>query len=159
MKASSLIFSLSLTTLAGCSGMGVGKSDFSCDGLEEGVRCMSATDVYEETETTDKVGFTHDESGNKIVKETSGDKEEKDTNMVAETYKGTAPKVLPKVEYPQPVRMPAQIMRIWFGPWEDKQGDLNVGKTIYTELVPRRWTLADVDLIPGKRTYVPLDIQ
>lgn len=52
---------LKLTTIAiagilqGCSFMGIGKGDFSCPGGVDGVRCMSAQQVYQATESSDYV--------------------------------------------------------------------------------------------------------
>jgi hypothetical protein len=53
---------------------------------------------------------------------------------------GTSP-VLPRPEGPVPLRLPAQVMRVWIAPWEDSRGDLHAPGYLYTEIEPRRWTL------------------
>ena len=49
--------------------------------------------------------------------------------------------VLPRPEGPVPLRVPAQVMRVWIAPWEDSRGDLHAPGYLYTEIEPRRWTL------------------
>ncbi len=41
--------------MQGCSFMGIGKGDFDCPGGVDGVRCMSARQVYQATESSDYV--------------------------------------------------------------------------------------------------------
>jgi hypothetical protein len=58
-----------------------------------------------------------------------------------------------------PIRVPAQVMRIWIAPWEDTRGDLHAPGYVYTEIEPRRWTLG----VPGagatERLVRPLQIE
>ena len=49
--------------------------------------------------------------------------------------------VLPRPEGPVPLRVPAQVMRVWIAPWEDSRGDLHAPGYLYTEIEPRRWSL------------------
>ena len=67
--------------------------------------------------------------------------------------------VLPRPEGPVPIRVPAQVMRIWIAPWEDTRGDLHAPGYVYTEIEPRRWTLG----VPGagttERLVKPLQIE
>jgi len=51
--------------------------------------------------------------------------------------------LLPRSTDPLPLRLPAQVMRIWLAPWEDDRGDLHASGYVYTEIVPRTWTLAE----------------
>jgi conjugal transfer pilus assembly protein TraV len=44
---------------------------------------------------------------------------------------------------PDAFRQPAKIMRIYVRPWEDESGDLHMSGFIFTEIEPRRWTVAD----------------
>ena len=53
------------------------------------------------------------------------------------------PLLLPRSTDPLPLRLPAQVMRIWFAPWEDDRGDLHASGYLFTEIVPRTWTLAE----------------
>lgn len=40
---------------------------------------------------------------------------------------------------PVPVRTPAQVMRIWIAPWEDKTENLRVSSYVFTEIEKRKW--------------------
>jgi len=46
---------------------------------------------------------------------------------------------LAPVPQTDPVRAPAQVMRIFVAAWEDDTGSLHMPSTIFTEIVPRRW--------------------
>lgn len=50
--------------------------------------------------------------------------------------------LLPRSPDPIPLRMPAQVMRIWLAPWEDRQSDLHASGYVFTEIAPKTWTLA-----------------
>lgn len=50
--------------------------------------------------------------------------------------------LLPRSRDPIPLRMPAEVMRIWLAPWEDRQSDLHASGYVYTEISPKTWTLA-----------------
>jgi hypothetical protein len=71
---------------------------------------------------------------------------------------GTSP-VLPRPEDAVPLRVPAQVMRVWIAPWEDSRGDLHAPGYLYTEIEPRRWTLG-VPAEPDRETLIrPLQIE
>lgn len=61
---------------------------------------------------------------------------EKASHAVAESL------LLPRSRDPIPLRLPSQVMRIWLAPWEDDQSDLHASGYVFTEIVPRTWTLA-----------------
>jgi len=42
----------------------------------------------------------------------------------------------------EPFRVPAQVMRIFISPWEDESGDLHMGGYVFSEIAPRKWTVA-----------------
>jgi conjugal transfer pilus assembly protein TraV len=64
-----------------------------------------------------------------------------DTAAFAGTRVVATGPVLPRPEGPVPLRVPAQVMRVWIAPWEDSRGDLHAPGYLYTEIEPRRWTL------------------
>ena len=67
--------------------------------------------------------------------------------------------VLPRPEGPVPLRAPAQVMRVWIGPWEDSRGDLHAPGYLYTEIEPRRWSLG-APAEPDRETLIrPLQIE
>ncbi|NEX23227.1 TraV family lipoprotein [Thiorhodococcus mannitoliphagus] len=50
--------------------------------------------------------------------------------------------LLPRSRDPIPLRVPAQVMRIWLAPWEDENADLHASGYVFTEIAPRTWSLA-----------------
>lgn len=120
--------------LTGCSS--IGQEEFSCSGIPDGVRCMSARDVY---------AATNDGNVPRSVK-APGDAEAlplepnsiRVSDNVVDTY--VAPR-LP--DQPIPIRTPARVMRIWVSPWEDTNGDLIVTGFVYTEIEARKWVIGE----------------
>jgi conjugal transfer pilus assembly protein TraV len=128
-----LIILTSILTLNGCSILGLGNSDFSCPGGIDGVRCMSARQVYQATESSDYVKT-----------EVEREKNEGKASSLA----GAKPVIqsqiaVPSIEQPVPIRTQAKVMRIWMAPWEDEDGDLHADGFLYTEIENRRWNLGD----------------
>jgi len=67
--------------------------------------------------------------------------------------------VRPSPEGPVPLRLPAQVMRVWIAPWEDSRGDLHAPGYLYTEIEPRRWSLG-APAEPERDTLIrPLQIE
>ncbi len=150
---------LALTVVAGgLAGCAVGSSRFSCPGMPQGVRCANVTDIYELTNTVDRIEAT--------AKDPLGDDAERAEDARAaqrlpvEAGEAAAagdfpasvrPTPLagaragwvqpPRVDRPTPVRTPAQVMRVWMAPWEDTRGVLHVGGYHFVEVVARRWTI------------------
>ncbi|MBS9424202.1 type IV conjugative transfer system lipoprotein TraV [Photorhabdus caribbeanensis] len=133
-----------LIALSGCSAFNIGKDEYSCPGMPNGVQCMSARDVYAATndgnvprpmkpeEVKAKAEASDQNSSNVSVNSSNSE------NAVINNY--VAPR-LP--DRPIPIRTPAQVMRIWVAPWEDTNGDLIVTGYVYTEIEPRRWVIGD----------------
>ena len=48
-KAGLLLLAVGSTLLSGCSSLGLGSSEYGCPGMPDGVRCLSAREVYELT--------------------------------------------------------------------------------------------------------------
>jgi hypothetical protein len=82
-----------------------------------------------------------------------------DTAAIAGTRVVATGPVLPRPEGPVPLRVPAQVMRVWIAPWEDSRGDLHAPGYLYTEIEPRRWTLG-VPAEPDRELLIrPLQIE
>ena len=134
---------LVLGALAGCSSLNVGESDFSCSGMpgdfKGGEACKSARDIYEMTkngEVPDPVVYP----GSRGNEQSSP----ADSGYTLGPDPVTNDFVTPALpNRPVPIRTPAKVMRISVFPWEDKSGSLNVPGYVYTEIEPRRWTIAD----------------
>lgn len=112
--------------LAGCA---IGKSDFTCSGIPEGVSCLSASQVYEASKHTDGP--------------VTGNPEGRETEE-GQGPAGSGPKPLSMMapaitDGALPLRTPSRVMRIWIAPWETEDSDLHLTKLIYTEIEPRRW--------------------
>ena len=67
--------------------------------------------------------------------------------------------VLPRPEGPVPIRLPAQVLRVWIAPWEDAHGDLHAPGYVYTEVVPRRWSLGEPAAATATQRITPLQVQ
>lgn len=127
--------------VAGCSSLGLGESDFSCPGYPDGVQCMSTHEVYEAT-NDGNVPRSMDSDGVVHTKGSSNTAQQQNVPDPARNPVGSY--VAPNLpNRPIPIRTPAEVMRIWIAPWEDTNGDLNVTGYVYTEIEPRRWTIAD----------------
>jgi conjugal transfer pilus assembly protein TraV len=133
-----------LLILSGCSTFNIGKDEYSCPGMPNGVQCLSARDVYAATNDGNVPRPTKPEGDEANVEADGGVSSKVSANSsslgdpVIENY--VAPR-LP--DRPIPIRTPAQVMRIWVAPWEDTNGDLIVTGYIYTEIEPRRWVIGD----------------
>lgn len=139
-----MLLTLVLGLLNGCASvMGVGKSEYSCPGGIEGVRCMSARQVYQATHSSDTVKSTGGPDADKVQ---DGKK------TVLHQYSRVA---VPRIGQPVPIRTQAQVMRIWMAPWEDEEGDLHADGYLYTEIQGRRWNLGENFTAPGS-TLTPL---
>lgn len=140
-----------LFTLSGCST--VGEKEFACPGRPPGVRCMSATEVYEATQNNDFVEPTAQKAigsdakaANKKRKKSARSKApeviEPDANQHDPRFI-TAAALLPAIEKPIPIRTPAEVMRVWVAPWEDAKGILHAGGYHFIEIEQRRWVLGE----------------
>ena len=112
--------------LAGCA---IGKSDFTCSGIPEGVSCLSASQVYEASKRTDGP-----------VTEKPGRLDAEEAQEPAKSGPKPVLTMAPDIaDGALPLRTPSRIMRIWIAPWETEDSDLHLTKLIYTEIEPRRW--------------------
>lgn len=151
---------------SGCSSLAnIGESEYSCQS-ENGVKCKSTLEVYELThggnipEVEPKEEKTKRAPSGKKVTEKTSDAKDKEGSEEAETKK-TEDKVVdtyvaPRLpDRPVPIRTPAHVMRIWFAPWEDTNGDLNTTGYMYTEVEERRWVIGKGDF-DSQSTLRPL---
>ncbi len=138
-----LVISVSGLVLQGCSFMGVGASSYACPGGVEGVRCMSARQVYAATEHSDYV-------------KSSDDNQSKTDQNIAPVVTHTQRVTVPSIEQPIPIRTAAKVMRIWTAPWEDQEGDLHADGFVYTEIENRKWNLGERFVSPSS-TLTPLN--
>jgi len=105
-----------------------------------GVRCLSARQVYQATESSDYV---------KTKEETEGDENANKVQTITNGTRRDSQVALPRIEQPVPIRTQAKVMRIWMAPWEDDDGDLHADGYLYTEIESRRWNLGERIRSPG----------
>ena len=143
---------VAVATLQGCSSMGIGKSEFACNGMPEGVKCMGTRDVYHATNNGNKPLPTTRE-GKKI--ESDGKTPSIAGKPVAmNSYNDdiTRRHVEANLPFqPIPIRTPSQTMRIYVAPFEDQAGDLLVPGLVYTDVEKRRWVIGTP--VAGQRGF------
>ncbi len=139
-----------LCMLSACSSLNIGKSEYSCSGIPKGVRCMSAREVYEAMHRGDlsmSVKHAAPSSSRQTDKKACTDCPTPPflqvMTEISQAEKTAITQALNTFQPIQPtaLRTPSQIMRIWFAPWEDTQGDLIDTGYLYTEIEPRRWVM------------------
>lgn len=119
----------SILALNACST--IGESEFSCPGRPAGVSCMSATEVYRKTDTSDTV-------------KSNTTRQQQTVEQMPDFIRTSV--VLPSVAKPIPIRTPAQVMRVWTAPWEDTRGILHAGGYSFIEIESRRWSFGETPL-------------
>jgi conjugal transfer pilus assembly protein TraV len=143
---------VAVCVIAACSG--VGEKKFSCPGRPNGVRCMSATEVYRATENTDIVEPTADHPLGDDPESPAPKKarQKRDSRHGGRAAAGNpdegSPReqtraAFPAVDKPVPIRVPARDMRVWFAPWQDAAGVLHLGGYAIVELEGPRWIWGD----------------
>ncbi|NVK74595.1 MAG: type IV conjugative transfer system lipoprotein TraV [Oceanospirillaceae bacterium] len=133
-----------LLFLSGCSSLNIGSDEFSCPGMPSGVQCMSARDVYAETNDGNVPRPMKPEEVESKAKADGGGSSNVSVNSFNSGDSVIDNYVAPRLpDRPIPIRTPAQVMRIWVAPWEDTNGDLIVTGYVYTEIEPRRWVIGD----------------
>ena len=132
-----------LLVLSGCSGLGIGGSEYGCPGMPAGIHCLPAREVYAATHDgglaraapTRPRGDTVALSATRAAAP-PGPR----TGMPARLFSAALFTVRPE-DRTVPLRAPARVMRIWIAPWEDRDGDLVLSGYRYTEIEPRRWVI------------------
>jgi len=125
-----------MVTLSGCANQLIsGNSNFGCSGIPNGKPCISTEDAYEDSNRSlSKSAWRDDSKGT--------GKPTKAVKVVA-NIEQTKNIMLPESDDPKPIRTPANVMRIWVAPWEDKHGDLHMSSLVYTEIKARRWIVGE----------------
>lgn len=113
-------------SLIGCSSMSGldAKTSFSCK-APEGVQCESMEGVYSNAMQHNLPGQRV--NAGKSAAATSGDVKEGSGVLTRPIYSGT------------PIRSAPRVLRIWFAPWEDSDGDLHDQSYVYLPVDNGRW--------------------
>jgi conjugal transfer pilus assembly protein TraV len=155
--------------LGACSGLGIGASEYSCSGMPQGVACKSAREVYELTNTRDRVSGMDlaQEEERKAASWTGNPAQVHAMRAAAQadpTALGGAPVgygAMP-VAYTDdgrvPIRTPAVVMRVWVAPYQDAKGDLHMPGLVFSEVEPRKWQVGLPDEASGSPSaFRPLE--
>ncbi|EMG9311340.1 MULTISPECIES: type IV conjugative transfer system lipoprotein TraV [Gammaproteobacteria] len=143
-KAGLLLLAVGSTLLSGCSSLGLGSSEYGCPGMPDGVRCLSAREVYELT-SNGAAPKTIDAVATRIGSPSGYSQSDLETGLLSHP-------ALPETQQSAPLRIPSRVMRIWIAPWEDDRGDLNLSSYVFTEIEPRRWDIG----VSAPRTVSPV---
>lgn len=151
----------------GCSSIAnVGASDFNCASTD-GVKCKSTREVYEMTNNgnvptaergVQKKRYARLNEQTAQQEQDQKQEQEKEDRQALKDQADPVAKnyVAPRLpDRPVPIRTPAEVMRIWIAPWEDKNGDLNTNGYVYTEIEPRRWVIGKPNSV-GTQVLRPL---
>ena len=147
---------LPIALLSGCSSWlnTAGEDEFSCPGMPQGIICKSPMAVYKSTNQmpalTDSdmpIGqkVPNVKYGNDLGKTASSEQNRKASNGMP------GPQV---ADLARPVRVPAQVMRIWIAPWIDSKDDLHFPSYLFTEVQPRTWSFGKSEF-SGQGMVVP----
>lgn len=150
---------LAVSMLSGCASIfnPADTSEFSCPGMPLGVVCATPLAVYEMTNGDgQKSGRAAPGSPQPVVVPqvapavaTAG----LSTDAAALRSDTKAQYAAPQT--PQPLREPARVMRVWIKPWIDSNDDLHWPSYVYTEIVPRKWTVGKKEFAAMRALNVP----
>ena len=129
MRALALTFEIGVVVaLSGCSSMSGfdAKSDFSCK-APDGILCESMSGIYANAQAKNLPGQFVNARG-EVPVELSPAKVGSNV-MTKPIYSGT------------PIRSAPRLLRVWFAPWEDTDGDLHDQSYVYMPVDSGRWLI------------------
>lgn len=129
MKALALNFGIgAVVALSGCSSMSGfdAKSEFACK-APDGILCESMSGIYANAQAKNLPGQRVNARGEAPV-ELSQAKAGSNV-MTKPIYSGT------------PIRSAPRLLRVWFAPWEDTDGDLHDQSYVYLPVDSGRWLI------------------
>lgn len=129
-----LICSFMLIAIAGC-----GATTFTCPAPASGLKCSSVSTVYDKA-LSGELQASVEKPQDKTRDNKTEPPETTQRPQVPPTVVGrlVADKMVP-------LRIPPKIIRIWFAPWEDDDGDLIQGGFVYSEISDpkNRWVIGE----------------
>ena len=153
-----LLMSLTaLAVLSGCSSVlnTAGSGEYSCPGMPNGVVCKTPLAVYKSTHLDSPITEFDLPIGASNLKDAphGGNSVANASARMASIASGSLSKK--DASGPRPVREPAMVARIWIAPWVDKQDNLHLAETQYTEIKPRTWTVGKSEVMAGTGYLIP----
>ena len=161
MSAMKLIWlSAAVLSVGACS---IGTTKYQCPS-PNGVACRSAKEMYESTNAPGDAGIR---GARKLMIDADSRKplDHARPSVIADgdaleygpSVRAGGTTIVPDPGNTVPVRMPAQVMRVWINSWEDTDGSLHLGGRVFTEIVARHWSFGNLT-VPAPRTIEPLQI-
>jgi len=145
MVKTAILAMTAAAALNGCSGIGIGKSEFSCSKEREtGLPCASPQEVYAKTNGANWQPTSSTSSN-------AASQNQANIERVASVMPMTPP------NYPAPVLEPARVMRVWIAPWVDEAQSLHWPSYVFTEVTPRKWSYGNNDFSTS-RQLVPVQL-
>ena len=129
MKALNLTFGIgAVVALCGCSSMSGfdAKTDFSCK-APDGILCESMSGIYANAQAKNLPGQRVNARGESPVDLSTANAAS--SVMTKPIYSGT------------PIRSAPRLLRVWFAPWEDTDGDLHDQSYVYLPVDSGRWLI------------------
>ena len=129
MKALALTFGIgAVVALSGCSSMSGfdAKSEFACK-APDGILCESMSGIYANAQAKNLPGQRVNARGEAPVELSQA--KAGSIVMTKPIYSGT------------PIRSAPRLLRVWFAPWEDTDGDLHDQSYVYLPVDSGRWLI------------------
>ncbi len=153
-----VLVAITSVVATGCSVLNTAENaDFACPGMPLGVTCKTPAAVYRSsngdlpiTDFDTPMGSKALASGGTTYPMSVPDPKSPVVVNDANTI-GSAPGSVAKG--PRPVREAAKVVRIWIAPWVDREDNLHLAQTQYTEVTPRTWTVG-IEEIKSANGYV-----
>lgn len=133
-------------------------ADFACPGMPMGVTCKTPAAVYRSSNNDLPITDFDTPMGSKSLS-TGG------ASYPMSTPEAKAPVVSDSnvigtsagsvAKGPRPVREAAKVVRIWIAPWVDREDNLHLAQTQYTEVSPRTWTVGIEEVKSGSGYVIP----
>lgn len=147
--------------LSGCSVFGVGSNDFSCPGMPKGIVCKSTGEIYQLTGENNLQALVGDPVDMTVHK--SVDDYDSDGASVVRSPENSHNRMFDKpmvkaVDGSIPVLQPAQVLRIWVGPWTDANDNLIWPTYVFTQVKNRTWNFGNSNF-EGQKPLVPVQLQ
>lgn len=130
MKALALTVGIgAMVALSGCSSMSGfdAKSDFACK-APDGILCESMSGIYANAQAKNLPGQRVNARGEGPAELSPAKVGSSGSNVMTKPiYSGT------------PIRSAPRLLRVWFAPWEDTDGDLHDQSYVYLPVDSGRW--------------------
>lgn len=169
-----------LASLSGCAMMGY-DDEFACPRAPQGSPCMSALDAYHASDnglpathaaqhdvpehTAHTAPVMRGPRGHVAASAVHENKVASQAGSTSTTpVERTKPArklgpMLRALDTPQPIRTPAQVMRIYIAPWIGEDGDLTMPTYVFTQIEPRRWTIGEAAPSKTAPRFYPLQVE